>query len=479
MLAPTARHAGSTAAAASEHLAAAADHDAAADHGAAADHAAAAGADHAAVAPAPARAGADRLAAVVLVLTLGAYLALAFGYAALTPIWQNPDEPAHFNYVAFVARTGGLPELKAGDWDLPLLERLKNGTLGPGDSPSTIAYEGWQPPLFYLLAAPLVWLGPADDVAGLVARLRGFDVVLGALTLGVAYLVGVEVLGARLGAAVPLVMAGVPMFTAVSAAVSADPLANLLSAGLVLVLVRWARRPARAGPRAALGAGLLLGLGLLTKLALAIFGPLVLLGVLRRSARPARDAALMGVTAGLVVVPWLIHQVTTYGWADPLAAARHAAVVVDQPLFPGLSPEYAGRFLTTTFHSFWAQFGWMGVVAPDRLYWGWGLLVLAAAAGLVLVGRQRLRQPGWRVLLATLGLALLAHVGYNLSFEQPQGRYLFPALVPVAALLVAGWAAWLPTGARAWGVLLLGGLLVAVNAYALVRVLVPGFAPAG
>ena len=25
------------------------------------------------------------------------------GYATLTPIWQNPDEPAHYNYVAFVA----------------------------------------------------------------------------------------------------------------------------------------------------------------------------------------------------------------------------------------------------------------------------------------------------------------------------------------------------------------------------------------
>jgi len=49
--------------------------------------------------------------------------------------------------------------------------------------------------------------------------------------------------------------------------------------------------------------------------------------------------------------------------------------------------------------------------------------------------------------------------------------------VPVAILLVGGWAAWLPRGAQTWGVLLVGLGLVALNAYTLLRVLVPGFAP--
>jgi hypothetical protein len=429
--------------------------------------------------PATQRAGMP-VSRLVLAGMLVAYLGLAFGYATLTPIWQNPDEPAHFNYVAFVARTGGLPELKAGDWDLPLLERVKNGTLQPSESVGSIRYESWQPPLFYLVAAPLVWLGPGDDVAGLVARLRAFNIILGALTLGVAYLVAVEVVGhaSRNALAVPLVIVGVPMFTAVSAAISADPLANLLSAGLVLVLLRWVRHRV-SGPGSVTVGGVLLGLGLVTKLALAIFVPLVLIVVLVRSARPLRDGALVLVTSGVVVGPWLVHQVTTYGWADPLATARHAAVVLDQPRFPGFSGDYLGRFLTTSFHSFWAQFGWMAVVAPERLYWGWGVLVLVAVAGLILFERQRFSQPVWQVLLATVGAALVAFVGYNLTFEQPQGRYLFTALVPGAVLLVLGWAAWLPTRVRLWGVLALGAGLVGVNAYTLVRVLVPGFAPAG
>src|SRR5207244_12331805 len=135
------------------------------------------------------------------------------------------------------ARTGGLPELKAGDWHSALLERLKNGRLQPGDSVAAIRYEAWQPPLFYLLAAPLARIGPLDDAAVLVPRLRGFDIVLGALTLGVAYRTGREVLGKRLAAGGPLAMVGIPMLPAVSAGVRVAPVVNLVSAEVMLVLL--------------------------------------------------------------------------------------------------------------------------------------------------------------------------------------------------------------------------------------------------
>src|SRR5260370_18235203 len=130
------------------------------------------------------------------------------------------------------------------------------------------------------------------------------------------------------------------------------------------------------GDRWAIGVGVLMGLGLLTKLALGIFIPLALVTLVLRSQRPVRESAFLLGAIGLVVLPWMIHQVTTYGWADPLATSRHAAVVLDQPRFPGLSPAYLGAFLTTSFHSFWAQFGWMSIVAPDRLYWLYGALTV-------------------------------------------------------------------------------------------------------
>src|SRR5262249_38112760 len=125
--------------------------------------------------PPPSRTRSTQVGWIGLALVLLAYGALAYGYLRLTPVWQNPDEPGHFNYVAFVAETGGLPELRQGDWDSALLERLKTGTLQPGDSISAIRYESWQPPLFYLLAAPVYRLGPSDDPAQVLPRLRAFD----------------------------------------------------------------------------------------------------------------------------------------------------------------------------------------------------------------------------------------------------------------------------------------------------------------
>jgi 4-amino-4-deoxy-L-arabinose transferase-like glycosyltransferase len=406
-----------------------------------------------------------------LVLALVAYAALAYGYLTLTPAWQNPDEPAHYNYVAFVAQTGGLPELRPGDWDSALLERLKNGRLQPGDSIAAIRYESWQPPLFYLLAAPVYRFGPTADAAQMLPRLRALDAVFGAITLVLAYFVAREVFEPELALAVPLAMVGVPMFVAVSAAVSADPLANLLAVAILLVLLK---RPATPDDRWTVLLGALLGLGLLTKLELGIFVPIALGVIFMRSARRVRDCAIVLITTALCLLPWLVHQVTTYGWMDPLALARHSRVVADQPRFPGFTLDWLAQFLTVSFHSFWAQFGWMAIVAPVRLYIIWGGVALAALVGLV-VARRHLRQPEWLLMLATALIASAAYIGYNLAFEQFQARYVFTALTPIAALLVLGWSTVVPRRSLPWSVLLLTVALIAVNAYALTRVLVPGF----
>jgi hypothetical protein len=79
------------------------------------------------------------------------------------------------------------------------------------------------------------------------------------------------------------------------------------------------------------------------------------------------------------------------------------------------------------------------------------------------------------LLLLTTGL----HVGYNLTFVQHQGRYLYAALIPIGLAVAVGlgtWALWLqrPFGSRF--TLLpslipigLGVALVALNLYALLR----------
>src|SRR5579859_3848400 len=128
-------------------------------------------------------------------LLLAAYVWLGLGYAFATPAWENPDEPAHYNFVADLVRTGQLPVMEPGAWDQSLLERLTATQFNPPERLDTIRYEAWQPPLYYLLAVPAYVLPHTE--AGRIRALRVFDVALGGLTVLAAYLAAREVLVRR------------------------------------------------------------------------------------------------------------------------------------------------------------------------------------------------------------------------------------------------------------------------------------------
>jgi FtsH-binding integral membrane protein len=81
--------------------------------------------------------------------------------------------------------------------------------------------------------------------------------------------------------------------------------------------------------------------------------------------------------------------------------------------------------------------------------------------------------PVFTILIALVGLVFLRFI---LTFFQAQGRYWYPALLPLAFFYVFGWQSLLPRRASfpAFVCLLSGGLL-ALNVYTLVALLVPRF----
>lgn len=125
---------------------------------------------------------------VALWVIVVAGLALAGNYATGVPPWNAPDEPAHFNYVKHVATTGQLPELKKGDWDAPLLERLKSSKFPRSEPVDTIRYENWQPPLFYIAAAPIFNATSRFPQLEQIVVLRLLSVALSAVTVVLAFL---------------------------------------------------------------------------------------------------------------------------------------------------------------------------------------------------------------------------------------------------------------------------------------------------
>lgn len=404
---------------------------------------------------------------VALAGVLLAYVALALGYALLTPPWNNPDEPAHFNYAAQVATTATLPILQPGDWDAARLERLKASQFRGGEPLDGIRYEGHQPPLYYLLAAPLLRAAGGLPRPAQLLALRLLSVALGAVVVVLAAVTAWRALPScpLVGVAAAAIVAFLPMHTAMSAAANNDLLAEAVAAALLLTLVAGLQKG--FGRRGLLALGLLAGFAVLAKLTVYAYLPLAAATVAWRTWQDtppgaarfralARSLLTPALPAVLLAGWWLLRGAAVYGWGDPLGSRRHDAVVVGQPRWPGLDLPTLLGWLRTLGQSFVGQFGWMGIVLPPPVYLAVALLLLAAVAGLLLPARGRplptMPRPVVALCLAAVALVALQLVWYNLSFYQAQGRYLFPALVPIALLAALGWtrlAAVLPAPLQA------------------------------
>lgn len=444
----------------------------------------------------------------LLAVILGLYLVLGTLYAVNTPAWQVPDEPAHYNYIAHLVATGRLPVLQAGDYDFAYLERLKRERFPPDLPIDTLRYEGWQPPLYYLLAAP-VFAATSGDLLSV----RLFTLIIGSGVVVLTYLLARAV--APRAPALALTAAGfvafLPQHLAMMAAANNDALAEgVMALGLWLgVLALLATPGARARRYWVLG--LVLGAAFLTKLSAYPLAALLGLVVLLLARREGWTFRMVFKAAAQVYGPALllggslwVRNLVVYGGLDFLAMQRHNAIVDGQLrtlegiAFFGGAGGYLRNFVQTTFQSFWGQFGWMGVVMDRRVYLALLLftvvLVIGAAGALREFWRARAALPPARVDVAVLLtvaalLTVAVYLYYNLSFVQFQGRYLYPAL-PVLALVVAAalrqWAIWLvgrlrpPARRRAWAEAALVALplapiaLMAVLAvFALYRFIVP------
>ena len=395
------------------------------------------------------------------------YVLLAALYAAYTPKWQAPDEPAHFNYIRAIGDTGALPVLQKGDYDQNYLEQIKAAKFPASMSIDAIRYESYQPPLYYLAATPIYLAARAGGIDAQVLALRLFGVALGAILLLVAYAIVREIFpdDALLALATVGAIATVPMFIAVSASVSNDIAAVLVLALILWLAVRRVKNTVSDKHFVILG-GILFGAALLTKTTAYVPGVLLLVGADVASGGCANYAQSWRVTwkhnlqslvslfalALLISAPMFVRNMLTYGITDPLGLARHNSVVVGQPTTAEMIAKYGvGHilfdYLAVTFKSFWAQFGWMGVLVNDRIYVMLFLLCAAALLGFtfhvlrILRRRDLLTTAQWwsmGLLAVTVLVAVVDYIGYNFEFFQLQGRYLFPGIIPIALFGVIG-----------------------------------------
>jgi 4-amino-4-deoxy-L-arabinose transferase-like glycosyltransferase len=388
---------------------------------------------------------------LLLALVVLIYLTLGILYAVRTPDWQVPDEPAHYNYIRQLAEERRLPVLEMGDYDQDYLGRLTSERF-PSELPlNTVEYEDWQPPLYYALATPIYLL-----FDGALLPLRLFSLLLGAGVVVLAYAVAATVFPGRflLALGTAAFVAFVPQHVAMMAGVNNDSLTELLIGAALLLVLLWLREEDRGGSGDVwlVGLGVVVGLGLVTK---ASFFPVVLtvgltLVVVWWRAdewtwkQLLRTLVLVFGPAVLIAAPWWLRNIRTYGGLDIYGTVNHDAVVVGQPRTADWIETYGlgawlERWVTFTFQSFWGQFGWMGVLMPTWLYRILALWSAVLVIGFLLWLRQTRgsthhasRNMRLAVLASLLLFVVFTYVFYNRTFVQHQGRYLFPALIPIA-----------------------------------------------
>jgi hypothetical protein len=424
-----------------------------------------------------------------LVAILVAYLVAAGLFAALTPAWQAPDEPAHYNYIKHIATTGSLPVLEMGDYDQVELIYLLAQRF-PATAPiDGIRYESYQLPLYYLTAAPIYWFG-----GGSLLTLRIFNIFLGLVSLLFLFLCLELVFPGK-----PLIPLGatafaafLPMHVAVNASVNNDVLAELLTLASALVLLHWMRpyfyppgvrapRAHAAGGRAGgnrqsphprhhdrnhlLLLGVLLGLGMLTKIyayaLLPMFAAVIVWTIWRDEGgwrgiwQGLGKALLVLLPAVLLAAPAWIRNMLLYGATDPLALNWHDQVVAGQPTTASWIANYGSvayfeRAFTLTFRSFWGVFGWLGVFMDERVYQAALIFTAVLFLGLLwasvrlISGKPDTDMDAFQTsVIAIFGLMLVAvavsYIWYNLKFVQHQGRYFFWGMLAIGTVVALGW----------------------------------------
>jgi len=449
---------------------------------------------------------------LLLVLILVGYFIVGGLFAIKTPAWQAPDEPAHYNYILQVATNGCCPKIEPGDWDSAYLDQLKAARFAPDllAKLPTIQYEDHQPPLYYLLQAPIFTLTNGSLIAlRLLSLVMGAGIVLCAYGLVRAFLP--ERPQVALGTAA--LVAFLPQHVSILASVSNDALSNLLIAVTLLGTVLYLKgEPAIREWHL----GLLAGLGLLTKVSTIFLIGFVPLAIVVHwwidNRQPTGNSlqsivkqvapllAAFFIPALLLGAIWWIHSIQTYGFPDLFGLRQHDKVVTGQPR----TAEYIARMgfvgylrfmLQTSFNSFWGQFGWMGVPMPTWIYAGLLGLVAVAASGLVINAQQSnpksqssaptaivTRRIIWLFIQLAILLAILEYIYYNTVFLQPQGRYMYTGIIPFALVIVLGidaWRVWLSKRFRPLhplGTVLPFVLFAVLDLYLLWRVIVPALA---
>lgn len=444
------------------------------------------------------------------------YLVVLLGYSLLLPTYRSPDEPLHVDLahefseelrypawdeadtsagvrrsmgqVRFQDRSANLTvEQAVPKHERPSLEELD--ATAPAGMPTGINQLSQHPPLYYVTTGGAVWV--AERVVG--DPIGSFDLeawlyrlvsvlIVAPLPLVIWRTTRLLSLPRAVGFAAMLFPLAVPQFTHIASTVNNDSLSLMLFCAATPVVVRLAN--GEVGARTAALAGVVTGLGLLTKMFALVVVAWVGAGFLLALVRGGREAlrpvlagaAVFGATGLAIGGWWWIRNLVLYG---RLSVSRYSQIV---PTAEGVEVDL-GKYVHTwgyrTVSRFWGEFGWFDTGLPGYLI-AIATAVSVAAIAWAVIRRDRVAStPVGTQLLLLMPLAILIVMqfqkglaGYERTGQFPglQGRYWFGAMAAMSVLVALGaanllrsWLRWLP--------LLVLSCVVAMQAVALTAIL--------
>jgi 4-amino-4-deoxy-L-arabinose transferase-like glycosyltransferase len=381
-------------------------------------------------------------AQLVLLVVVGVLTALRL------PFFSAIDEAAHFDYVRVIAEDKRLPVLDEDEMGYPVIA-LAQG-LDPDQSPpppieqptglAGESYQAFEPPLYYLLMAPLFAVTDDWSQRAKLVRLASLAFLFAAAAIVYRFAGRVAPEARLVVFSLALTVLLWPGIVVRSATVANASLELLLATLFLYVL--W-RADELRDERRLLLAGVLLGLGLLTKLTLVALAPLLVFVAVRhalhgRDGRSRVTAALSVVLPLVLLAPWASFNLSHY---DAITASSLAKEMQEAIVNPDGVTYTVGRFLEHVPRLFQGTLpqDW-GAIGVDSPLTPFGLDFLEAAIFglpvlLLLVEPRwlRTREALLLVLPFVLGMAMVGYVTVVENWPIASSRRLY-AETPAIAL---------------------------------------------
>lgn len=415
----------------------------------------------------------------------------------IVPLWEFPDEQAHFAHVAYLVESGSA--YQALDLSKEIYEAEKimgtvrdvrginNYTYNPGFKPAYAANstsgiyetylnnfpEEWRttyvtkeaalyPKLFYWGSGLGYSLAYDQNLVIRVFFTRLVSIVLMCVSVYVSFLIGQEIFKKPIYSLMLATMVSFhPMFSFVGSGVNNDNGVNLI--GFLIIWLSYQILHRHLTVQRSLFLGILFGLGIFTKplvVPVIMASGLVLIYEWYQTKRSWKKQLVL-------MMPLILGSITTGGWLIlkpfllsgkiPYLTYQKEFGMADLTFWQYLKPQI-GRYYRETLVWYWGVFKWLGVILPLNLIRLLKVLMIIASIGLI----KEIFKPSilkrkadvWIGILFTLVFIVALTwwdydgVRKNGFSHGLQGRYFFSVLVAHMFLLLVGWLALVPEAYR-------------------------------